>query len=246
VRIRWISKVSSAGVCGVYVASAPRYFLIDRWFWLLVFLTVCLWILDSKWWADTSRPESRRSRILRWSCTGTNVVLLVAWLVSPWWALAYFGHSYWVRVGPGTLWIEAYEGPQAAIRQCLLSAKGAYETRTLWQQWGWRDLRGCFLPWEDDLRDMMGESVRTPMGTLFVRTIRVPGCAAFLFAGFSTMIVWRRQLQALFPRKRQPGHCGRCGYNLRANISGICPECGVSISGEVKAELDMSSKTAQQ
>ncbi|MCC7293808.1 MAG: hypothetical protein IT449_17250 [Phycisphaerales bacterium] len=26
-----------------------------------------------------------------------------------------------------------------------------------------------------------------------------------------------------------PGHCETCGYNLRANVSGICPECGTPI-----------------
>jgi hypothetical protein len=28
------------------------------------------------------------------------------------------------------------------------------------------------------------------------------------------------------------GLCVRCGYNLRANVSGVCPECGASIPGE--------------
>ncbi len=33
------------------------------------------------------------------------------------------------------------------------------------------------------------------------------------------------------------GHCGRCGYDLTGNVSGICPECGWRIPGpEVKRE----------
>jgi hypothetical protein len=27
-------------------------------------------------------------------------------------------------------------------------------------------------------------------------------------------------------RRRDPGLCRRCGYNLTANTSGRCPECG--------------------
>lgn len=27
-------------------------------------------------------------------------------------------------------------------------------------------------------------------------------------------------------RRIRPGHCWKCGYNLRGNISGRCPECG--------------------
>ncbi len=23
-----------------------------------------------------------------------------------------------------------------------------------------------------------------------------------------------------------PGHCEKCGYNLKGNVSGVCPECG--------------------
>jgi hypothetical protein len=26
----------------------------------------------------------------------------------------------------------------------------------------------------------------------------------------------------------RPGHCSRCGYNLTANTSGVCPECGTT------------------
>jgi len=26
--------------------------------------------------------------------------------------------------------------------------------------------------------------------------------------------------------RRRPGHCGKCGYDLTANVSGVCPECG--------------------
>ncbi|MCK4659079.1 MAG: hypothetical protein KAV82_06110 [Phycisphaerae bacterium] len=31
-------------------------------------------------------------------------------------------------------------------------------------------------------------------------------------------------------RRRRPGFCWRCGYNLTGNVSGICPECGTPIA----------------
>jgi len=31
---------------------------------------------------------------------------------------------------------------------------------------------------------------------------------------------WRRR------RRRREGHCPKCGYNLKGNVSGVCPECG--------------------
>lgn len=34
--------------------------------------------------------------------------------------------------------------------------------------------------------------------------------------------------------RKLPGHCGRCGYNLTGNISGVCPECGKVIESKTK------------
>lgn len=36
------------------------------------------------------------------------------------------------------------------------------------------------------------------------------------------------------PRARR-GHCESCGYNLTANASGVCPECGSATTARVKA-----------
>lgn len=37
-----------------------------------------------------------------------------------------------------------------------------------------------------------------------------------------------------------PGHCRRCGYDLTANISGVCPECGRSLGPEAAASTAVS------
>jgi hypothetical protein len=34
----------------------------------------------------------------------------------------------------------------------------------------------------------------------------------------------------LTDRRIPPGHCQKCGYDLTANVSGACPECGISIA----------------
>jgi hypothetical protein len=35
--------------------------------------------------------------------------------------------------------------------------------------------------------------------------------------------------------KRRPGRCSHCCYDLSGNVSGVCPECGNSVSGKGEA-----------
>lgn len=52
----------------------------------------------------------------------------------------------------------------------------------------------------------------------------IVGTTAMLIGGL--MAVGRREsLRARFP---MPGRCGACGYDLTANVSGRCPECGTT------------------
>lgn len=46
-----------------------------------------------------------------------------------------------------------------------------------------------------------------------------------LLASMCFCIVLHRRLRP-FERRPPVGHCSHCGYNLRGNISGVCPECG--------------------
>ena len=39
-------------------------------------------------------------------------------------------------------------------------------------------------------------------------------------------------------RRRAKGLCENCGYNLKGNISGKCPECGWSIPEEMRPRVD--------
>ncbi len=46
-----------------------------------------------------------------------------------------------------------------------------------------------------------------------------------LFSLPTTVLWW------LDRRRMRLGHCQRCGYNLRGNVSGVCPECGSAMPG---------------
>ena len=54
--------------------------------------------------------------------------------------------------------------------------------------------------------------------------VSIPLWLPLLIFLIPTLWLWR-----LDRRHQPPGHCEKCGYNLTANTSGICPECGAPV-----------------
>ncbi len=64
--------------------------------------------------------------------------------------------------------------------------------------------------------------------TFAVASAAVAGVLLGIWFAFSTVATpLSRWLQRRTPAA---GHCVGCGYNLRGNVSGVCPECGTEIS----------------
>jgi hypothetical protein len=57
------------------------------------------------------------------------------------------------------------------------------------------------------------------------RMLYVPLWLPLIVLAIPTAILWW-----LDRRRRLPGHCRRCGYNLTGNVSGRCPECGTRLT----------------
>jgi predicted amidophosphoribosyltransferase len=51
-----------------------------------------------------------------------------------------------------------------------------------------------------------------------------------LLIGAPTLWLWRRD------RRREPGHCQRCNYDLTGNTGGVCPECGSLVQRVIASE----------
>jgi hypothetical protein len=63
-----------------------------------------------------------------------------------------------------------------------------------------------------------------------IEVLRLPLWAPFLlFSAYPTIALIRGPLRRWHRRRR--GLCLKCGYNLTANVSGICPECGREVEG---------------
>jgi hypothetical protein len=57
-------------------------------------------------------------------------------------------------------------------------------------------------------------------------TIAVPLWVPWLLLVLPTGLLWW-----IWHRPFPPHCCQRCGYNLTGNVSGVCPECGLTVAG---------------
>jgi hypothetical protein len=55
-----------------------------------------------------------------------------------------------------------------------------------------------------------------------------------------SLVIWT-VVRLIKPRAiRTENHCGKCSYNLTANISGVCPECGAPIPSQERQQMSMA------
>jgi len=59
-----------------------------------------------------------------------------------------------------------------------------------------------------------------------------------------TRVIWRRHRYAL-PFAVSATVCWACGYELRGNVSGRCPECGRTISPEMMRRINQEMESQQ-
>ncbi|HEY3243818.1 MAG TPA: hypothetical protein VGM03_10745 [Phycisphaerae bacterium] len=68
-----------------------------------------------------------------------------------------------------------------------------------------------------------------------VRWLRISLWIPFgIFAAYPTIVLFRGPLRAA--RRRRQGLCLGCGYSLRGNTSGVCPECGKAVPYSVASK----------
>jgi hypothetical protein len=63
--------------------------------------------------------------------------------------------------------------------------------------------------------------------TDYLCALLIPFWAVALLA--FTVSVWTWLAYRRRRDRDRPGHCNACGYDLKGNVSGVCPECGAAI-----------------
>ncbi len=61
-----------------------------------------------------------------------------------------------------------------------------------------------------------------PVGPYSTFHVSVPIWLLLLAIGLPTCALYFRR------RRRRPGHCVQCDYDLTGNVTGVCPECGLA------------------
>jgi len=129
-----------------------------------------------------------------------SLLIIVAWVVSLFWAWEYVTprgqRGLGLGISRGIFFCFVFSPwPQQTV---------GWQTRAAWEKMEW-------LP-----------SVHNLGGSGFVRTL--PLWIPFILVAIPTLYLWRAD------RRIPPGHCQKCGYNLKGNVSGICPECGTNVT----------------
>ena len=138
---------------------------------------------------------SRFRRVAKWCGVGVCLLLLVAW-----------GVSLWQDFG----FIRRNSGAEFVVHKGVLSFRHS-------ESWPPSPWEGWFL--ESVFVDSKTWSLFPVFFSGGVNGFSLPLWIPFILTAMPTAwLFWR-------DRKPPPGHCQRCGYNLRALTLPRCPEC---------------------
>lgn len=148
------------------------------------------------------------ARSIKWCGLGFCALLALAWAASIPFYIDYYSDDHYLQVDltGGRLGIRLWPlNPVPAATSYLFRPGWRVQKSPSWQllwtcDWGTGQYKAYSFSYYD-----------VPLYLPFV-VIGIP--IAFLF--------WRDR------RRFLDGHCRKCGYDLRGNVSGVCPECGLT------------------
>jgi hypothetical protein len=161
--------------------------------------------------------------VLKWAGLGVCVLIVVLWGVSVRWRVAYRGRTHLFVVGWGGVCVVYVPTPDtiAYVRMHGVSSDEGWSISRAPDEPDPGPIRplparfdfGFYLPNVQLAGPYRAGSYRTG-STLW------PWWIPLILVAIPTAILWYRD------RRPPKGCCQGCGYNLRGNVSGVCPECG--------------------
>ena len=163
--------------------------------------------------------------------TLATIAAFVLFVSSYWCSIAWDGFTHtgrWFRVAASAGQIELLS-PSGLLPQSVRNLQARYGPHHPDSRWRlqagdlWPPARHLDLTFGDGARatapPVLYNFARQHAIPLWVPVLIFAACPGAAFACGSVRR-WRR---------RRRGRCLECGYNLTGNVSGVCPECGVSV-----------------
>ncbi|MEW6251191.1 MAG: hypothetical protein AB1716_11125 [Planctomycetota bacterium] len=150
------------------------------------------------------------------SLAGTLLVGFL-WAFSTRWQAARYDGTYVVEIDRCALVVRTVPGAEDSVR---------WDERPGWE---FCPRYSPGLHWELPHTADLGQST---IGTWWELVLPLWNLA-LLTAAPGLLLLWRHR------RRRVPGFCRKCGYNLTGNVSGRCPECGCATESLEKEECQM-------
>ncbi len=148
---------------------------------------------------------------IKWTSTTLTVLLLAVWIGSAWLSIEFSPRptiGVHFSAGQVTLRISEYDPPSAASGDRDLVAVRRHSFMFRW--------------WFSRSQVIVGR-----MWSVQTTEFDVPLWLVLLIPLLPT------SLSCFHHRRHTPGHCPACNYNLHANTTGVCPECGAWMSEQV-------------
>lgn len=168
---------------------------------------------------------SKRRPRLKWTLFSLTMFLIVLWGTS---LVIYAGHlsGRWrVRMDYGVIFASCYFGPEYQIKDIVFRGYrlGPTTHGGPAAHWGFQSQ----FPYRATLKTWYPRystpSQRNIPGVWSLE-MQMPFWLLVLLTGIPTAyLFWKDR------RKKGPGFCGQCGYDLKGNVSGKCPECGKEV-----------------
>lgn len=197
----------------------------------VIALTGVLFWLDWRRSAFVRRP-SRLRRVAKWSGGAAFLLILIGRELSDRWEVSWhrpdlLGPAFVLGDGRIRFLGESRRGD----RQQMIKRYKRKLSREEYE-FGLRNLRGLRQALVPPVHKMYGgwhvenleQSFRFPVFLFYISEVNIPIWSLMFGVLIPTALLW--WLDGLKPI---PGFC-KCGYDLKGNISGVCPECGERVA----------------